>query len=56
MDSTVAATAFVSGFSRWYDEGVAGARLARKVESAAESVAAPSEVWAAAPPFEGSID
>ncbi len=30
IDSTVAMTAFVSGLSRWYGDGVGGARLARK--------------------------
>ena len=35
IDSTVAMTAFVSGFRRWYGDGVAGARLARNAASSA---------------------
>jgi hypothetical protein len=40
-DSTVANTAFVSGFRRWYGDGAGGASAARKVASSAASVATP---------------
>jgi len=41
MDPTVAATALVSGFRRWYGDSVAGARPARNAASASERVPTP---------------
>ncbi|MEA2550125.1 MAG: hypothetical protein QOE42_2723 [Chloroflexota bacterium] len=41
IEPTVAATAFVSGLSRWYGDGAAGARPARKAASVAVRAWAP---------------
>ena len=48
-------TAFVSGFSRWYAEGVAGARLATNAASSGERDAAPSGTGTAPLVNAGSI-
>jgi hypothetical protein len=53
-DSAVAATAFVSGFSRWYALGLAGASEARNAESSALRAVRAAGASSSARP--GSVD